>query len=139
MAKYKTNTSPQVRTALDIKELTKTLTDFTPDELRQIPLVPAGVQLKEGAVYLDARNPSRGPFAATAGVKAEEHDLYVPEAEVPHEYWSRLLRSLGPDRVQGDEKSSHERVVSESMIDKTLADSFPTSDPPSWNTGRDKE
>jgi hypothetical protein len=139
MAKYKPNTSPQVRTALDIKELTKTLTDFTPDELRQIPIVPAGVQLKEGAVYLDVRNPSRGPFKATTGVKAEEHDLYVPEAEVPHEYWSRLLRNLGPDRVQGEEKSSHERAISESMMDKTLADSFPTSDPPSWNTGREKE
>jgi hypothetical protein len=25
------------------------------------------------------------------------------------------------------------------MIDKALADSFPTSDPPSWTTGREKE
>jgi len=99
MATYTTSADPRARTALDIKKLTKSPTDFTPDELRQIPIVPVGVELKEGAVYLDVRNPARGPFAATAGVKAEEHNLYVPKAEIPQECWNRLVRSLCPDRV----------------------------------------
>jgi hypothetical protein len=30
-----------------------------------------------------------------------------------------------------------ENSISEEMIDKTLEDSFPASDPPSWTTGRE--
>ena len=29
-------------------------------------------------------------------------------------------------------------AISEEMIDKTLEDSFPASDPPSWTTGRER-
>jgi hypothetical protein len=37
------------------------------------------------------------------------------------------------------EKSSErrDRSLSEQMIDQTLEDSFPASDPPSWTTGRE--
>ena len=33
--------------------------------------------------------------------------------------------------------SGREQPLSEEMIDATLADSFPASDPPSWTLGRD--
>jgi hypothetical protein len=32
-----------------------------------------------------------------------------------------------------------DQSISEEMIDATLADSFPASDPPSWTLGRDRE
>ncbi len=35
------------------------------------------------------------------------------------------------------QKDLNPNAVSEEMIDKTLADSFPASDPPSWTTGRE--
>jgi hypothetical protein len=31
------------------------------------------------------------------------------------------------------------RVVSEELIDQTLADSFPASDPPAWTLGRERQ
>jgi hypothetical protein len=33
---------------------------------------------------------------------------------------------------------SDEEKLSEELIDATLADSFPASDPPSWNLGRER-
>ncbi len=36
----------------------------------------------------------------------------------------------------GNDRSDEE--LSEEMIDATLADSFPASDPPSWTLGREK-
>ena len=33
---------------------------------------------------------------------------------------------------------SNDEKLSEELIDATLADSFPASDPPSWNLGRER-
>jgi hypothetical protein len=48
---------------------------------------------------------------------------------------------MGRRRRRSDESlesgSERKSQVREEMIDKTLADSFPTSDPPSWNMGKE--
>jgi hypothetical protein len=134
----KTSKRSGARSAADIKDLGETLPDFTPEELRAIPVAPNGAPLKEGGVYLDLRNRAFGPFIAAPGSTAEEHHLYVAKAEVTADYWNRLMPKRDETR---DEKqvSSNKGTPAESMIDKTLADSFPTSDPPPWTTGRDKE
>jgi hypothetical protein len=132
------------RTAADIKELTPTLTGFNNDELKDIPIVPTGVRLKQGAVYLDLHNPAR-IIEAHAETIAREENLYVPKAEIPRMIWNRLLTAVGLEPNLTDKPEQEDRAPerndqpSEEMIDKASADSFPTSDPPSWTTGREKE
>ena len=157
-------TDPRARSAADIKVLTERLNVFTTDELSRIPIVPVGDKLKQGAVYLDLRSPAPVPFTATGKVMAEDVNYYVPKAEIPYEQWHRLVELFGPaamgETTKGKEESkpfSRQRAAQESAveearpspssgetyaddkIDETLAESFPASDPPSWNTGRKQE
>ncbi len=39
---------------------------------------------------------------------------------------------------KSEEQTAERSEISEEMIDKTLEDSFPASDPPSWTTGRER-
>jgi hypothetical protein len=113
------------------------LSEFHNDELKDIPIVPTGTRLEQGAVYLDLRNPPR-TVRATAEMVAQNENLYVPKAEIPFVIWNRLLTAAGLE-PHVTAKTEQKDQPSEQMIDKTSADSFPTSDPPSWTTGRDKE
>lgn len=150
------------RTAADIDVLAGRLDEFTRDELAQIPIVPAGKKLEQGAVYLDMRIPAAVPFAATADIKVTEMNYYVPKAEISYQLWDRLVAALGPatmgEASKRDEEnkpftparaakesaaeetrggSANRERNSEPEIDDALADSFPASDPPSWTTGRE--
>ncbi len=127
------------RTAADDKKLTRRLQNFEDDELQQIPLVPTGGRLEQGAVYLDLRNPMTGPLVATGDMVAQPRNLYTPKSEVPYEYWNRLIAEFCPDSEasSGQGQAKQEAPVPEQLIDQTLADSFPASDPPSWTTGRE--
>ena len=48
-----------------------------------------------------------------------------------------ILDPMGRRR-RDDASPKRNAQVPEEMIDKTLADSFPTSDPPSWNMGKER-
>ena len=124
------------RYAAEIKHLTRQLHQFTDDELAQIPVLRKGERLQQGAVYLDLASSATEPITATGNMAAGDDHLYVPKAETPYPYWNRLVESC---RVGENPSDAAGSSVSEEMIDKTLADSFPTSDPPSWTTGREPD
>jgi len=129
-----------LRSAADIKEITECLNNFTDDELARIRIVPPGRRLQQGASYLDLRNPTSEPITATGDMMADEHHLYVAKAETPYMYWNRLVGEVCPGSASAAPASTTEarqNAISEEMIDKTLEDSFPASDPPSWTTGRE--
>src|SRR5438093_5182318 len=85
------------RTAAQIKELTELLPNFRNDELKEIPIVPRGSRLKQGAVYLDLRKPASGSFQATGEMTAGPENLYVPTAEDADEHCNRVIAPRCPE------------------------------------------
>lgn len=96
---YSPDEDARIRYASDIKYLVSELQDFTVDELKDIPVLPVGTQLKQGAVYVDLQDPDREVFTASDGVIAGEENWYVPKSGTPFEYWNRLLGLDDVDRT----------------------------------------
>jgi hypothetical protein len=87
------------RTAYDVIEAHRQLVEWTDDELRQIPLLPAGSRLEPGATYVDLRDPARREFIATGEMQVPIDGLYVPRNEVDSRHWHRLLGVRIPEGV----------------------------------------
>jgi hypothetical protein len=100
IGRYSVDEDPEVRYASDIKKVTKILSDFSMSELRQIPIVPKGRMLKQGAVYLDLKDPYRRPFMADGYLLVDEKHHFVPKAETAYIHWNKLIGIRAPDRIQ---------------------------------------
>jgi hypothetical protein len=98
-----------VRTAFDLKDVHDALRGLTDDELKQIPVMPDGARLEEGATYLDLADPTRTEFTAYGVMRAGDGHRYVPKTEVDYALWNRLRGIADPARtrpVEKDESSS---------------------------------
>lgn len=87
------------RTAYDVREAHRQLVGWTDDDLKQIPLMPMGARLDEGATYVDLRDPARREFTATAEMRVPPDGLYVPRSGVDHRTWVRLLGVRTAERI----------------------------------------
>ncbi len=91
-------------TAHDLKDLHRRLGDFLDDELKNVPILPEGSWLKQGATYLDLSEAHPQPFTAKGNKVAGPRNRYVPKSEVDYVLWNRLAGVQDPDRLdQGEE------------------------------------
>ena len=87
------------RTAYDLKEAHRMLEGITDDGLKQIPVLPEGARLEQGATYIDLRDPQRREFKATGDMVADRDHWYVPKDAVDYQLWNRLIGITNPERL----------------------------------------
>ena len=90
------------RTAFDVRSIHRALRDWPDDELKQVPVLPEGTPLQQGATYINLREPRRGEFTATGGMRAAADDAIVPKDEVPYPTWNRLRGIDDVERTGSD-------------------------------------
>ena len=73
---------------------------FSEDELKQIPILPSGSRLRQGATYVDLRDPSRHEFTALGNTEAGPGNRYVAKDSVDYVIWNRLIGVQNPERLQ---------------------------------------
>lgn len=101
-AKHRTGHHPEKenpRTAHDVKEAHRLLHDYRDDELKRIPILPAGIRLDAGATYIDLHDPARREFTGAAHMTVGEDSLIVPKSEVDYPLWNRLIGVTDPARL----------------------------------------
>lgn len=87
-------------TAEAIKTLQRgALRDLTDEQLREIPVLPVGSHLRQGATYLDLNDPQRRPFTAMGGMVAGDDNYYVPKDNIDYTLWNRLTGVTSPERL----------------------------------------
>ena len=86
-------------TAHDVKAAHNSLIGFEDNELKQIPILPQGSRLDQGATYIDLHESPPREFKATGDMEAGPDNWYVPKKTVPYELWNRLIGIDNPERL----------------------------------------
>src|SRR5688500_5180237 len=73
------------RTAFHLRKRGHALGGIDDEELKQVPVVPEGSRLQQGATYVNLASDSFQEFTATAEVVASPGDAYAPKDRVPYE------------------------------------------------------
>jgi hypothetical protein len=84
------------QTANDVGDLNRRLRDhgFTDDELKQVPVIPAGERLEAGATYFDLARPERGEFTTRGDENVGRDQVIVPKSGTPYTIWNNLVEAL---------------------------------------------
>jgi hypothetical protein len=77
--------SADAPTAYDVKELHRRLSEYGDDELKRIPVVPAGARLEQGATYIDLTAEQPAEFTATGDMEAGRQHCYVSKRDVEYQ------------------------------------------------------
>lgn len=78
------------QTAYDIAELQDRLVTLSGVELRQVPVLKAGAQLRAGATYINLNDAKRTEFTGTENMTVEPGAYIVPKDKVSYDLWNRL-------------------------------------------------
>ena len=81
--------------AYEFKELHGKFPQLDNADLKDIPILPAGTRLDQGATYLDLNNPEKGEYSAVSNETVGEKDYIVPKKEVDYLLWNRLTGKDG--------------------------------------------
>jgi hypothetical protein len=92
------------RSAADVKAEHRILREIPEDELRRLPLVPAGAFLQRGEWYLDLHNPARGEFPGNGREHVRPGQRVVARSSGPRELWRKLVEAC--DEVLGRRRST---------------------------------
>lgn len=87
------------RSAFDIKGVHRQLQGMADEDLKQIPIMPPGSRLEQGATYIDLRQPSCTEITATGDMEAGPGNWYVPKSAVPYWIWNQLIGVQNPERL----------------------------------------
>jgi hypothetical protein len=83
-------------TAFHLRKRGQELRGLHDEELKQVPLVPTGTRLQQGATYVNLAEDAWQEFTATAQITALPDDAYAPKDRVPYEIWNRLIGEPKP-------------------------------------------
>jgi hypothetical protein len=91
-----------LRTAHDLKGLHRgRLRDWGDDDLKQLPVLPPGARLQQGATYVDLNESRPREFTATGDMTAGPEHCYVPKNQTPYPLWNRLIGAEHPPLQNG--------------------------------------
>jgi hypothetical protein len=83
-------------TAFHLRKRGAELRGIDDEELKQVPLVPAGTRLQQGATYADLNRQPAQEFTARGDMTARPGDAYAAKDRVPYEIWNRLIGEEKP-------------------------------------------
>jgi hypothetical protein len=85
--------------AYDVKDTHRTWRGLSDADLKQLPVLPEGTRLEQGAVYFDLNDPDRGEIRALGNMEAGPAHRYVAKSAVPYPLWNALIGVENPERL----------------------------------------